>query len=53
MNLVFTERRGGATYETDPQVVERHAADFEVISKVALSEPETITWMQQVERELS
>jgi transcriptional regulator with XRE-family HTH domain len=53
MNLVFTERRGAATYETDPKAVERHAADFEVISKVALSELDSITWLETAEQELS
>jgi transcriptional regulator with XRE-family HTH domain len=50
MNVVFIELRGGAVYQERPVDVDRHEAIFERLSDLALSEDDTTSLLNEIER---
>jgi len=53
MNTVYVEIKGGAVYMEKLPDVERHAATFERLTELALSEGETVSFLEQIERRYS
>jgi Domain of unknown function (DUF5753) len=50
MNMVYLERRGGAVYLEQPVDVEVHEATFRRLSDLALSEDDTVSLLNEIER---
>jgi transcriptional regulator with XRE-family HTH domain len=50
MNMVYLEQRGGAVYLERPVDVEVHEATFRRLSDLALSEDDTISLLNEIER---
>jgi len=53
MNTVYVEIKGGALYIEKPPDVDRYAATFEHLTELALDEPRTISFLEQMERRYS
>lgn len=50
MDVVFVEMRGGAVYLDRPIDVEVHAASLQRLSELALSDDDTISLLNEMER---
>jgi len=50
MNMVYLEQRGGAVYLERPVDVEVHEATFRRLSDLALSEDDTVSLLNEIER---
>ncbi len=50
MDVVFVEQRGGAVYLDRPVDVDVHAASFRRLSELALSDDETVSLLNEMER---